>query len=86
MKTIVGTLLIILTLNNNIMSQNKSIKEIDLTKETVIPGSVSPLRTGHASFPAYGSGTFKAIPAKGHPTVKFCFLTCECSNLFTFCC
>ena len=31
------------------------------------PGSLRPLRTVRATFTAYGSGTFKAIPVKGNP-------------------
>ena len=40
------------------------------------PGSLRPLRTVRAIFTAYGSGTFKAIPAKGNPAViTFFYLT-----------
>ena len=48
------------------------------------PGSLRPLRTVRASFPAYGSGTFKAFPAKGNPAVNIRFFYHKCSNLFTF--
>lgn len=33
------------------------------------PGSLRPQRTVRASFPAHGSGTFKAVPAKEDPAV-----------------
>ncbi len=45
------------------------------------PGSLRPLRTVRASFPAYGSSPFKAIPAKGYPAMIYCFLHNKCSYL-----
>jgi len=40
------------------------------------PGSLRPLRTVRATFTAYGSGTFKADPAKGNPAdITFFYLT-----------
>ena len=50
------------------------------------PGSLRPLRTVRASFPAYGSSTFKAPTSKGNPTVNLCFLINKSSDLSTFFC
>ena len=47
------------------------------------PGSLRPLRTVRASFPAYSSGTFRALPAKGDPAVKIRFHFNKSSNLLT---
>ncbi len=50
------------------------------------PGSLRPLRTVRASFPAYGSGTFEALPEKGNPAVVIRFFYQKCSKLFAFFC
>jgi hypothetical protein len=50
------------------------------------PGSLCPQRTVRASFPAYSSGTFKALPAKGPPTVLTIFISYKNSHLSAFFC
>ena len=50
------------------------------------PGSLRPLRTVRAAFVAYGSSTFKALPAKGYPAVCIGFRITKSSDLFTFFC
>ncbi len=56
----------------------------------LLPGSLRPLRTVRASFPAYGSGTFQALfrhsRRKGNPAVVIRFFYHKCSKLFTFFC
>ncbi len=49
-------------------------------------GILRTLRTERASFPAYCSGTFKALPAKGNPAVVIRFFYHKYSKLFTFFC
>jgi hypothetical protein len=41
------------------------------------PGSLRPLRTVRASFPAHGSGTFKAVPVRGDPAVITTFVVVD---------
>jgi mannitol-1-phosphate/altronate dehydrogenase len=50
------------------------------------PGSLRPLRTVRATFTAYGSGTFKALPVKGNPAVITFFIRHKSSNLFALFC
>jgi len=44
------------------------------------PASLRPLRTVHATFTAYRSGTFKAAPATGNPAVITIFICHKGSN------
>ena len=69
---------------NNI--QVPYIYSIKQDQKVVIPGSLRPLRTVRASFPAYGSGTSKVLPAKGNPAVNTGFISNKSSYLFTFFC
>ena len=50
------------------------------------PGSLRPLRTVRASFPAHGSGTFKACPVREDPAVITTFVVVDnkSSNLSAF--
>jgi hypothetical protein len=45
------------------------------------PGSLRPQRTVRANFPAYRSGTLKALPAKGNPAVLPVFISYKSSHL-----
>lgn len=49
------------------------------------PGSLRPLRTVRASFPAHGSSTFKAIPVMEDPAIITIYIIVDnkSSNLST---
>jgi hypothetical protein len=75
--------------NFDVGQQMKSVVFLGLlgvSCKLAAPGSLRPLRTVRATFTAYGSGTFKAVPVKGNPAVLTIFIRHKLSNLVAFFC